>query len=80
MTSHPIRPFARPWRLIQRPDEFEIRDDNGLLLCAIPFEGDPGRSTPTRRLGKNDARRLAAQVLRLPELIRIAKGINPDET
>ena len=31
------------------------------------------------RLSKDDARRIAQQILRLPELVRIARGIDPSE-
>jgi hypothetical protein len=36
---------------------------------------DEGRG----RLSKDDARRMARQILRLPELVRIARGIDPSE-
>jgi hypothetical protein len=32
-----------------------------------------------RRLSKADARTMAQQILRLPELVRIARGIDPGE-
>jgi hypothetical protein len=33
-----------------------------------------------RRLSTEDASRMAQQILRLPELVRIARGIDPGET
>jgi hypothetical protein len=33
-----------------------------------------------RRPSKDDARRMAQQILRLPELVRIARGSDPGET
>ena len=32
-----------------------------------------------RRLSTEDARRMAQQILRLPEFVRIARGIDPNE-
>jgi len=77
--TRPVQPFAKPWRLIQQSDCFEIQDSAGIQLCCIVFEDDPARRTFTKRLSKDDARRMARQVLRLPELIRIARGLDPAE-
>ena len=43
------------------------------------FEDEPMRRNFPKHLSKDDARRMAKQILRLPELVRIAKGINPSE-
>jgi len=43
------------------------------------FEDEPTRRNFSKRLSKDDARRMAQQILRLPELVRIAKGIDPSE-
>jgi hypothetical protein len=54
-------------------------DAAGRTLAYVSFEDKPTRRNFFKRLSKGDARRLAQQILRLPELVRIAKGIDPGE-
>jgi len=58
---------------------FRIRDAAGRILAYVYFENEPTRRNFSKRLSKNDARRMAQLILRLPELVRIAKGIDPSE-
>ena len=51
----------------------------GRILAYVWFEDEPTRRNFSKRLSKDDARRMAQQILRLPELVRIAKGIDPSE-
>lgn len=77
--DHNTRPFSKPWRLVENPESFEIQDSVGRHLAYIYFEDERTRRDFTHRLSKNDARAMAKQILRLPELVRIAKGIDPTE-
>jgi hypothetical protein len=56
-----------------------VQDAAGATLAYVYFEDEPSRRRFSRRLSKDDARRMAQQILRLPELVRIARGINPSE-
>lgn len=71
--------FAKPWKMVEHDESFEIQDAAGVHLCHVYFSDDPIRAGMMKRLSKYDARRMAEQILRLPELIRIAKGINPED-
>lgn len=71
-----VRPFSKPWKLLEHEESFEITDSAGRTLSFIYFTDDPNRRNFMRRLSKDDARRMAQQILRLPELVRIAKGID----
>ena len=73
------RPFAKPWKLEEQDESFQIRDAAGRILAYVYFGDEPTRRNFFKRLSKDDARRLAQQILRLPELVRIAKGIHPSE-
>jgi len=73
------RPFAKPWKLEEQGESFQIRDAAGRILAYVYFENEPTRRNFSKRLSKNDARRMAQQILHLPELVRNAKGIDPSE-
>ena len=75
----PPRRFLRPWTMIEHDDAFEVVDAAGVNLAFVEFEDDLVRRAQNKKLSKDEARRLATQVVRLPELVRIAKGIEPSE-
>ena len=79
LISQIARPFAKPWKLEEQGESFQIRDAAGRILAYVYFEDEPTRRNFSKRLSKDDARRMAQQILRLPELVRIAKGIDPSE-
>jgi hypothetical protein len=56
-----------------------VRDAAGLNLATVHFEDQPARQSQLQRLSKDEARRVAAQIARLPTLLRIEKGIDPGE-
>jgi hypothetical protein len=73
------RRFMRPWSVTERDGAYEGRDAAGLNLATVHFEDQPARQSHLRRLSKDEARRVAAQIARLPTLLRIEKGIDPEE-
>jgi hypothetical protein len=73
------RPFSKPWKLIEHEESFEITDSVGRKLAYVYFEDDHTRRDFTKRLSKDDARTMARQILRLPALVRIAKGLDPND-
>ena len=73
------RRFMRPWSVTERDGAYEVRDAAGLNLATVHIEDQPARQSQLQRLSKDEARRVTAQIARLPTLLRIEKGIDPGE-
>ena len=69
----------RPWKVIERDNSYEVQDAVGLPLASVYFENETIQKSSKRLLSKDEARRVAAQIARLPTLLRIEKGIDRGE-
>jgi len=49
---------------------FVVRDANGQQLAYVYFENEPGRRSAAKLLSKDEARRIAANIAKLPRLVR----------
>jgi hypothetical protein len=62
--------FAPPWTSEVTPNYYVVRDANRQQLAYVYFENEPGRRSAAKLLSKDEARRIAANIAKLPGLVR----------
>ena len=69
------RRLPPPWRADERDECFIVRDANGLPLAYVYYDDEPGRrSAESKLLNRDEARRIAANIAKLPSLLRSARS------
>ena len=69
------RRFPPPWTIEEMNNAcFIVRDKNGQQLGYFYFEEEPGRRTAANLLTKDEARRLAVNFAKLPDLLKQSKS------
>jgi hypothetical protein len=63
------RRFPPPWSVEETDACFIVRDVNGHALAYVYFEEEPGRRSAAHLLPATEARRIAANIAKLPELL-----------
>jgi hypothetical protein len=64
------RRFPPPWTVEETQPCFIVGDHSGQALAFVYFEEEPGRRAAASLLRRDEARRIAAGIARLPELLR----------
>ena len=69
------RRFPPPWTIEEYNDTcFIVRDHDGQALAYDYFEEEPGRRSAAKLLTKDEARRIAANIAKLPNLLSKQRG------
>jgi len=61
--------FPSPWTTEETEACFIVKDRNGPAMAYVYFEDEPGRRTAAGLLTRDEARRIAANMVTLPELL-----------
>jgi hypothetical protein len=64
------RRFLPPWSVEELDACFVVRDHNCEKLAYVYYEDEPGRRSAANLLSKDEARRIAANIGKLPDLLR----------
>ena len=64
------RRFPPPWTVEETDACFIVKDHAGMSLAYVYFENEPGRRAAAKLLSRDEARRIAVNVAKLPDIVR----------
>jgi K+/H+ antiporter YhaU regulatory subunit KhtT len=67
--TEPTRRFPAPWHADKMPGGYVVRDANGQAIAYLYSRENEAEARQAKVLTNDEARRIAANVARLPELV-----------
>jgi hypothetical protein len=62
-------PLPPPWSIEERPACFIVKDASSQALAYVYYEEEPGRRSVAKLMSHDEAQRIAANIVKLPELL-----------
>ena len=66
----PHRRFPPPWTVDDLGAGFQVKDRNGKAVAYLYYQDKPGWPAADDMLTKDDARRIAKKIAKLPKLLK----------
>jgi hypothetical protein len=64
------RNFPPPWSAELQPNYYVVRDADGQQIAYVCYSNDPDRRAAAKLLTKDEAKRIASIIAKMPDLLR----------